>query len=150
MATLLDLFFTACSIFLVYLYDVMHAFEKIRELVILDWYFSGRIEITSTWKKCNKRKECRYVILFYLLTFLHLITNCWSVNIIYCSIAAQAIIWGICITLVSESVLLLKIYFWCSLNWMKILVFNWICRSYWNRYFLKISSRSCHQTSILG
>ena len=82
------LYFLQHAAYFWYLYDVMRAFEKIRELVILDWYFSGRIEITSTWKKCNKRKECRYVILFYLLTFLHLITNCWSVNIIYCSIAA--------------------------------------------------------------
>ena len=24
--------------------DIMRAFEKIRELVILDWYFSGRME----------------------------------------------------------------------------------------------------------
>ena len=39
--------FTACSIFLLYLDDVMRAFEKIKELVILDWYFSGRMETIS-------------------------------------------------------------------------------------------------------
>ena len=35
--------FIACSIFLLYLDDIMCAFEKIRELVNLDWYFSGRM-----------------------------------------------------------------------------------------------------------
>ena len=52
------LFFTACSIFLLYMDDVMHAFEKIRELVIWGWYFSGRMETISTKKKGNERKEC--------------------------------------------------------------------------------------------
>ena len=44
-------FFTACSIFLVYLDGVMHAFEKLRGLVILDWYFRGRMETISTGEK---------------------------------------------------------------------------------------------------
>ena len=55
------LFFTACSIFLVYLDDVMRAFEKIKELVIWDWYFSGRMETSSRKKKGNERKECRNI-----------------------------------------------------------------------------------------
>ena len=37
------LFFTACSVFLVYLDDNMRAFEKIRGLVILEWYFSCKV-----------------------------------------------------------------------------------------------------------
>ena len=36
----------------------MCAFEKIKELVIWDWYFSGRMEAISTKKKGNERKEC--------------------------------------------------------------------------------------------
>ena len=52
--------FTACSVFLLYLDDVIHAFKKIRGLVILDWYFSGRMETISTPEKGNKRKECKY------------------------------------------------------------------------------------------
>ena len=51
----------ACSIFLLYLYDVMHAFEKIRELVIWDWYFSGRIETISGKEKDHERKGCQNI-----------------------------------------------------------------------------------------
>ena len=47
-------FYTACSIFLLYLDDVMHAFEKIRELAILDRYSSGRMEIISMGEKGNE------------------------------------------------------------------------------------------------
>ena len=50
-------FFTACSIFLLYLDDVMGAFEK-RELVIWNWYFSGRMDTISMKKKGNERKGC--------------------------------------------------------------------------------------------
>ena len=49
------LFFTACSVLLLYL-DDMHANEKIRELVILDWYFSVTMEVTSTWKNGNEKQ----------------------------------------------------------------------------------------------
>ena len=35
----------------------MRAFEKMRELVIWDWYFSGRMETISTKKKGNERKK---------------------------------------------------------------------------------------------
>ena len=48
------LFFTACNIFLLYLDDVMRAFEKISEFVIRDWYFSARIKTISTKKKGNE------------------------------------------------------------------------------------------------
>ena len=37
----------------------MRAFEKMRELVIWDWYFSGRMETISTKKKGNERKRCQ-------------------------------------------------------------------------------------------
>ena len=47
-------FFTASSIFLLYLDDVMRAYEKIRELFILVWYFSRRMETISMKKKGNK------------------------------------------------------------------------------------------------
>ena len=40
----------------------MHAFGKIRELVILDWYFSGRMETISTKKKGNERKGCQNIV----------------------------------------------------------------------------------------
>ena len=40
----------------------MHAFGKIRGLVIYDWYFSWRMEIISTEKKGNKRKGCRNIV----------------------------------------------------------------------------------------
>ena len=40
-------FLFACSVFLLYLDDVMRALEKIRGLVILDCYFSGRMETIS-------------------------------------------------------------------------------------------------------
>ena len=56
--------FTACSIFLLYLDVVIHAFEKIIELVIWDWYFSARMETISMKVKGNERKGCRYVTLF--------------------------------------------------------------------------------------
>ena len=39
----------------------MRAFEKIRELVIWDWYFSGRMETISTKKKGNERKGCQNI-----------------------------------------------------------------------------------------
>ena len=55
------LFFTACNIFLLYLDDVMHAFEKVRGLVIQGWYFSGRMEINSMGENGNKRKECQNI-----------------------------------------------------------------------------------------
>ena len=42
------LFFTACSVFLIYPDDVRGALENIRGLVILDYYFSGRVETIST------------------------------------------------------------------------------------------------------
>ena len=45
------LLFTSCSVFLVYPDDVMRAFEKIRRLVIMDCYFSGRMETTSTYEQ---------------------------------------------------------------------------------------------------
>ena len=50
----------ACSIFLLYLDDVTHAFEKISQLVIKDWYFNGRMETIST-KKGNERKGHRNI-----------------------------------------------------------------------------------------
>ena len=54
----------ACSIyFLLYLDDVMSAFDKIRGLVIRDWYFSGRMETISTKKKGNERKELLKILL---------------------------------------------------------------------------------------
>ena len=34
---------------------------KNRELVICDWYFSGRMETTSTKKKGNEREECQNI-----------------------------------------------------------------------------------------
>ena len=37
----------------------MHAFEKIRGIVIWDWYFSERMETISMKKKGNERKECQ-------------------------------------------------------------------------------------------
>ena len=40
----------------------MHAFEKIRGLVIQDWYFSGRMEIISREKKENERKGCQNIV----------------------------------------------------------------------------------------
>ena len=41
----------------------MLAFEKCKELVNLDWYFSGRMEMTSTKKKgIKERKECRNIL----------------------------------------------------------------------------------------
>ena len=36
----------------------MHALEKFRGLVIWDWYFRRRMEMISTQKKGNERKEC--------------------------------------------------------------------------------------------
>ena len=36
----------------------MREFEKIRGLVIFDWYFSERMEIISTGEKGNEREEC--------------------------------------------------------------------------------------------
>ena len=39
----------------------MHAFWKIRGLVIWDWYFSGRMETISMKKKGNERKECQNI-----------------------------------------------------------------------------------------
>ena len=56
------LFFTLCSIFLLYLDEVMHAFEKIWGLVIWDWYFSGRMEKSSMKKKGNERKGCQNIV----------------------------------------------------------------------------------------
>ena len=35
----------------------MRVFEKIRGLVIWDWYFSGRMETISTKKKGKERKQ---------------------------------------------------------------------------------------------
>ena len=35
--------------------------EKIRGLVIWDWYFSGRMQVISTKKKGNERKGCRNI-----------------------------------------------------------------------------------------
>ena len=40
----------------------MRAFEKIRELFIWDWYFSGRMETISAKKKGIERKECRNMV----------------------------------------------------------------------------------------
>ena len=40
----------------------MHAFEKIRELVILDQYVRGMMEIISTGEKGNERKECQNIV----------------------------------------------------------------------------------------
>ena len=51
-------FFTACSIFLLYLDDIMHASEKYIGLVIWDWLPSGRMETIGTKKKGNERKGC--------------------------------------------------------------------------------------------
>ena len=48
--------------FLLYLDDVMRAFEKIRGLVIWDRYSSGRMETTSTKKKGNERKGCQNIV----------------------------------------------------------------------------------------
>ena len=42
------LFFTACSVFLLYLVDLMGAFQKIKEIAFSEWYFSGWMEINST------------------------------------------------------------------------------------------------------
>ena len=74
------LFFTACSIFLLYLDDVMHAFEKNRVLVIWDRYFSGRMQMISTKKKGNERKECQNIFkshlfdsVFSVCSFAHLL-----------------------------------------------------------------------------
>ena len=40
----------------------MRAFEKIRELVISDWYFSGRMETISEKEKGNIIKECHWYL----------------------------------------------------------------------------------------
>ena len=40
----------------------MRAFEKIRGLVIWDWYFSGKMETISTKKKGNERKGCVFEV----------------------------------------------------------------------------------------
>ena len=40
----------------------MHAFEKIRGLVILDCYFGGKMETISTQQKGNERKECLNIV----------------------------------------------------------------------------------------
>ena len=47
---------------------------KKRELVIWDWYFSGRMETINMKKKGNERKKCRFITLF--LVFVHLPINC--------------------------------------------------------------------------
>ena len=39
----------------------MRAFEKMRELVIWDWYFSGRMETISTKKKGNESEGCQNI-----------------------------------------------------------------------------------------
>ena len=46
----------ACS--MLYLDDVMHAFDNIRELVSWGWYVGGRMETISTKKKGKERKGC--------------------------------------------------------------------------------------------
>ena len=51
-------FFMTCIIFLLYLDNIMRTLEKIRELVIQDGYFSGRMETISTKEKGDERKGC--------------------------------------------------------------------------------------------
>ena len=50
----------ACSIFFLYLDDIMRVFEKIKELVIWDWYFSGRMETINTKEKGNEKRMSKY------------------------------------------------------------------------------------------
>ena len=59
----------AISEFLLYLDDVMRAFKKIRDLVILNW--TGNV-----WEKCIERKECQVAMgLFWTL-------DRWSGNLL--------------------------------------------------------------------
>ena len=46
----------------------MRAFEKNRELDILDWYFSGRMEMISMKKKGNERKGVKILLKNYMYT----------------------------------------------------------------------------------
>ena len=51
----------------------MSAFDKIRGLVIRDWYFSGRMETISTKKKGKERKGCQNIAqktTFFVLTVI--------------------------------------------------------------------------------
>ena len=45
-----------------YFWSTLVTFQKIRGLVIWDWYFSGRMEIISTEEKVKERKECRNIV----------------------------------------------------------------------------------------
>ena len=97
--------FTACSIFLVYLGDVMHAFEKICQLVIWDWYFSGRMEMITTKNIGNERKEC-WILVFVCLPIYCVYTWFLENNLIL------SLLFIVCVFIVI-TIFIMSILKWC-------------------------------------
>ena len=59
---------TACSGFLLYLDDVMRAFQKKRGLDIQDWYFGERMDNNSAVEKEKKRRKDKIFLKNYVYT----------------------------------------------------------------------------------
>ena len=60
----------------------MRVFEKIRGLVIWDWYFSGRMEMTSTKRKVTKERDLGNSVLGVVNLLLYCVHTWFLSNIL--------------------------------------------------------------------